>query len=116
MTSLLWKNNPPDLESTRVKPCQYVATQDASNVPEILESILEMNRNPNTKIKVLGVLWDSVTDQLMFDIKFKEDDLKKENQETRREDFDTKRNFLEDSATIFDPQGLLAPRKNCYDL
>ena len=77
----------------------------ASNVPEILDSIPEANKNPNTKIKVLGVLWDSKTDELTFDIKIK----KEENQDSRIEDSDTKRSFLEESATIFDPLGLLSP-------
>jgi len=82
----------------------------ASSAPDILESIPEQNRNPNIKIKVLGVLWDSESDKLMFGIKFNDEDKsKKEHQDTRSEVSDTKRNFLEDSATIFDPLGLLSP-------
>ena len=70
-----------------------------SNRPEILVNIPEENRNPKTKVKVLGVLWNSEADELMFDIKLTE----------RKENFDTKRTFLETSATIFDPLGLLSP-------
>ena len=87
----------------------------ASNVNEILESIPEENRNPNKKIKVLGVLWDTETDELMFNINLKENDQesKIEDQKTRKNKeekvFDTKRSFLENSATIFDPLGLLTP-------
>ena len=77
----------------------------ASNASDILTSIPEMNRNPNSKIKVLGVLWDSASDKLTFDIKLK----KEESQESRNENSDTKRSFLEESATIFDPLGLLSP-------
>jgi hypothetical protein len=70
-----------------------------SNFPEILESIPEANINPKTVLKVLGVLWDSSQDILMFNISLPE----------RKETFDTKRSFLETSATIFDPLGLLSP-------
>jgi hypothetical protein len=70
-----------------------------SNFSEILESIPEANINPKTVQKVLGVLWDSSQDKLMFDIKLPENEKK----------VDTKRSFLETSATIFDPLGLLSP-------
>ncbi len=78
-------------------------------MPKILESIPEQNRNPNIKIKVLWVLWDSESNKLMFWIKFNdnEDKSKKENQDTKSEVSDTKRYCLEDSAT--NPLGLLLP-------
>ncbi len=70
-----------------------------SNFPEILESIPEANINPKTILKILGVLWDSSHDKIMFDIQLPENEKK----------VDTKRSFLETSATIFDPLGLLSP-------
>ena len=71
----------------------------ASNFPEILESIPTANTNPKTLIKVLGVLWNTEQDLIMFNITLPE----------RKEHFDTKRSFLETSAVIFDPLGLLSP-------
>lgn len=120
----------------------------ASNNADILGCIPVENQNPKTQIKVLGVLWDTKTDQLMFNIQLPEkmksttnpamqlssllnDDLNRTeniylnryNDTTNTENtdqselpmhgfstnYDTKRSFLETSATIFDPLGLLTP-------
>lgn len=70
----------------------------ASNCKEILENIPEEFRSTKDTIKVLGALWNTISDVLTFDIQ------KKSNVGN-----DTKRSFLEYSASIFDPLGMLAP-------
>ena len=72
----------------------------ASNSQKILQNIPEEFKNLKECIKVLGVLWNQKTDVITFNIEQKED---------LRKDQDTKRSFLEYSASIFDPLGMLAP-------
>jgi len=71
----------------------------ASNEPEILRNIPTELINPKTTIKVLGIQWDTKEDKLLFNFveKFEESVQ------------DTKRSFLQQSAKIFDPIGLIAP-------
>lgn len=71
----------------------------ASNIPEILENISEEVLNPKEIIKVLGVLWNTKTDVITFNITPKE----------TASESDTKRSFLELSASIYDPLGMLSP-------
>ena len=70
----------------------------ASNMQESLKRVPVEFRSPEVVHKVPGVLWDTATDQLMIIIK----ELHSENGP------DTKRSFLEASAKIYDPLGLLA--------
>lgn len=72
----------------------------ASNNQKILESIPVEFKGIEDIVKVLGVLWNKKTDVLTFNIQQKEN-LKCEQ--------DTKRSFLEYSASIYDPLGMLAP-------
>lgn len=72
----------------------------ASNCKRILEDVPEEFRSAKELIKVLGVLWDTVSDVITFNITPKED---------LGNGVDTKRSFLEYSATIFDPLGMLSP-------
>ena len=72
----------------------------ASNNQKILESIPDEFKGIEDIVKVLGVLWNKKTDVLTFNIQQKEN-LKCEQ--------DTKRSFLEYSASIYDPLGMLAP-------
>jgi hypothetical protein len=71
----------------------------ASNDPSILDSIPSELRNPKTTIKVLGVQWDTIEDKLLFNFVEKFEQSNK----------DTKRTFLQQSAKIFDPLGLISP-------
>ncbi len=71
----------------------------ASNDPSILDSIPSELRNPKTTIKVLGVQWDTIEDKLLFNFVEKFEHSNK----------DTKRTFLQQSAKIFDPLGLISP-------
>jgi hypothetical protein len=72
----------------------------ASNSKKVLENIPTELQSKEEMIKVLGVFWHTTKDVFTFDIKQKNE---KENS------IDTKRSFLEFSASIFDPLGLLAP-------
>jgi len=71
----------------------------ASNDPSILDSIPSELRNPKTTIKVLGVQWDTIEDKLLFNFVEKFEQSNK----------DTKLTFLQQSAKIFDPLGLISP-------
>ena len=71
----------------------------ASNDRTILEKIPDHLKNPNTKIKVLGIQWDTEDDTLLFNFVEK----------IEQSGSDTKRSFLQQSAKIFDPIGLIAP-------
>ena len=71
----------------------------ASNKPEILERVPVEFRSPEKVHKVLGVLWNTETDNLLLKIK----------QVEPSEKWDTKRSFLEFSARIYDPLGLVSP-------
>lgn len=72
----------------------------ASTVPEALECVPEEFMSTEEVHKVLGVLWDTKKDELLLNIKKKEE---------TDEKMDTKRSFLEFSARLFDPLGLVAP-------
>lgn len=71
----------------------------ASNFPEILKSFDDKFKNPEKTIKVLGVSWDTSADTIMLNVK----------SPASQTQHDTKRSFLEVSAKIYDPLGLLAP-------
>lgn len=71
----------------------------ASNLQESLECVPEEFRSPDVVHKVLGVLWDTSSDDLQLNLKGFED-LKA---------WDTKRSFLESTAKIYDPNGWIAP-------
>lgn len=71
----------------------------ASNSKEALECVPEEFCSPEKVHKVLGVLWDTSSDQLRVNVK--------DFEITKKED--TKRSFLESSAKIYDPNGWIAP-------
>jgi len=71
----------------------------ASNLQESLECVPEEFRSKEVLHKVLGVLWDTSSDQLSLKVT--------ELQNTDR--LDTKRTFLETSAKVYDPLGLVSP-------
>ena len=70
----------------------------SSNDPAILEDIPTELLNQSKNVKVLGVQWDTERDSLMFNF-IEKVELKQ----------DTKRTFLQQSASIFDPLGLISP-------
>ena len=70
----------------------------SSNNPAILEDIPPELLNENKKVKVLGVQWDTQKDSIMFNF------IEKVEHKP-----DTKRSFLQQSASIFDPLGLISP-------
>ena len=71
----------------------------ASNDRSILSKIPDHLKNPNTKIKVLGIQWDTEEDTLLFNFIEK----------IEQSEADTKRSFLQQSAKIFDPIGQISP-------
>jgi len=71
----------------------------ASNDPEILQDIPKELHNPHTCIKVLGLQWDTLTDELLFNFVEKMENVPE----------DTKRTFLQTAAKIYDPLGLISP-------
>ncbi len=71
----------------------------SSNLRESLECVPDQFCSPEVVHKVLGVLWDTSSDQLRVNVK-DFDSIKKS---------DTKRSFLETSAKIYDPNGWIAP-------
>ena len=71
----------------------------ASNLQESLECVPEEFRSQDVVHKVLGVLWNTSSDQLSLKVA--------ELQNMER--LDTKRTFLETSAKVYDPLGFIAP-------
>ena len=71
----------------------------ASNLRESLECVPEEYRSQEVVHKVLGVLWDTSSDQLSLKV----------TELPNMDRLDTKRTFLETSAKIYDPLGLIAP-------
>lgn len=71
----------------------------ACNLPEALECVPVEFRSPDLVHRVLGLLWNTEEDQLLLNVK--------------NHDFaekpDTKRSFLEFSASLYDPLGLISP-------
>ena len=71
----------------------------ASNLRESLECVPEEYRSQEVVHKVLGVLWDTSSDQLSLKV----------TELPNMDRLDTKRTFLETSAKMYDPLGLIAP-------
>ena len=69
-----------------------------SNEPAILEDIPTELLNEEKIVKVLGVQWNTEKDAIMFNFIEKIEHKQ-----------DTKRTFLQQSASIFDPLGMIAP-------
>ena len=70
-----------------------------SNNEEILKLIPDELKSKNEDIKVLGVQWNTKTDEIKFDFV----------PQMMRIEVETKRTFLQQTASIFDPLGILSP-------
>ena len=92
----------------------------ASNHPEVLKDIPEKLKTEKSKTKILGVQWDTSSDKLTFDFIDKLEESDEESEESEKSSLDskktdsaiektTKRKFLQQSAKIFDPLGLISP-------
>ena len=93
----------------------------ASNCLEVLKDIPDKLKNEKTKTKILGIQWDTASDKLTFDFIDKLEESDEEQEDCEKSSLDskkkvdstiektTKRKFLQQSAKIFDPLGLISP-------